>query len=101
VSDTWIQENNPVEYKPRPIPTAGLSLTSDILGLTELLARNAHEIWAPQRLAEGWTSGVRRDDAAKKHPCLGPYENLPESEKEESSHQPAHPRHFTGGVFFV
>jgi hypothetical protein len=71
-----------VEYKPRPIPTAGVSLTSDILELTELLAKNAHEIWAQQRLAEGWTNGARRDDAAKKHPCLVPYEELPESEKE-------------------
>jgi hypothetical protein len=71
-----------VEYKPRPISTAGVSLTSDILELTELLAKNAHEIWAQQRLAEGWTYGPRRDDAAKKHPCLVPYEDLPESEKE-------------------
>jgi hypothetical protein len=78
----WIQENNPVEYKPAPIPTAGVSLTPDILELTELLARNAHEIWAQQRLADGWTHGPRRDDAARKHPCLVPYEELPESEKE-------------------
>jgi hypothetical protein len=78
----WVQENNPVEYKPRPIPTSGVSLSSDILELTELLARNAHEIWAQQRLAEGWKHGPRRDDAAKQHPSLVPYEDLPESEKE-------------------
>jgi hypothetical protein len=71
-----------VEYKPRPIPTAGVILTSDILELTELLSRNAHELWAQQRLADGWTYGPLRDDAAKKHPCLVPYEELPESEKE-------------------
>jgi len=81
-ADFSIQENNPVEYKPRPIPTAGVRLSSDILELTELLAKNAHEIWAQQRQAEGWTYGARRDDAAKKHPCLVPYEDLPESEKE-------------------
>jgi ryanodine receptor 2 len=78
----WIQENHPVEYKPAPIPTAGVSLTPDILELTELLARNAHDTWAQQRLADGWTHGPRRDDAARKHPCLVPYEELPESEKE-------------------
>ena len=71
-----------MEYRPKPIPTEGVTLSSDILELTELLARNAHEIWAQQRLAEGWTYGVRRDDAAKQHPGLVPYENLPESEKE-------------------
>lgn len=31
---------------------------------------------------EGWTYGPERDDANKKHPCLIPYEELPESEKE-------------------
>ncbi len=71
-----------MEYKPKPIPTAGVRLSSDILELTELLARNAHETWAQQRLAEGWTYGPARDDAAKKHPCLVPYEDLPESEKD-------------------
>ena len=71
-----------MEYRPKPIPTEGVTLSSDILELTELLARNAHEIWAQQRLAEGWTYGVRRDDAAMQHPCLVPDEDLPESEKE-------------------
>jgi RyR domain-containing protein len=78
-----LQEQNPVKYKPTPISSsAGVSLSPDILELTELLARNAHEIWAQQRLAEGWTYGERRDDAARKHPCLVPYEDLPESEKQ-------------------
>ena len=30
---------------------------------------------------QGWTYGPARDDAAKKHPCLVPYADLPESEK--------------------
>ena len=50
--------------------------------LTERLAENAHELWAKQRMAAGWTVGPHRDDAAKKHPCLVPYAHLPESEKE-------------------
>jgi len=49
--------------------------------LTELLARNNHDIWAQKRLAEGWTCGPR-NDALKQNPCLVPYEELPESEKE-------------------
>jgi hypothetical protein len=48
----------------------------------ELLARNAHENWAKQRVSEGWKYGTKRDDARKEHPCLVPYEELPESEKE-------------------
>jgi ryanodine receptor 2 len=71
-----------MKYVPHPISTAGVDLNSEIINLTEQLAKNAHEVWAQQRLTEGWTYGVRRDDAAKKHPCLVPYEDLPESEKE-------------------
>src|SRR5262249_23919884 len=29
-----------------------------------------------------WTLGLERNDAEQKHPCLVPYEKLPESEKE-------------------
>lgn len=73
---------HPPPYQPKPIDTSQVKLTDDILDLTELLARNAHDIWACQRLADGWRYGPRRDDARKEHPSLVPYEELPESEKE-------------------
>ena len=76
------QQKASMVYNPEPIDVASLKVTSDILELTELLAKNVHEIWAKQRFAEGWRYGPRRDDAEKKHPCLIPYECLPESEKE-------------------
>jgi hypothetical protein len=69
-------------YQPEPMDTSAVQLTADLLELTELLARNAHETWARQRLADGWRYGSQRDDARKEHPCLVPYELLPESEKE-------------------
>src|SRR5437868_15376437 len=71
-----------MDYRPEPIPTADVRLTPEVRELTELLAKNTHENWARQRLADGWRPGPRRDDAAKLHPCLVPYEQLPESEKE-------------------
>jgi len=46
------------------------------------LAKNSHDIWANQRLKEGWKYGPGRNDDLKEHPCLVPYEELPESEKE-------------------
>ena len=73
---------HPPPYQPKPIDTSQVKLTDDILDLTELLARNAHDIWARQRLADGWRYGPRRDDARKEHPSLAPYEELSESEKE-------------------
>jgi hypothetical protein len=69
------------DYRPSPIDTSKIRLPHEIEELTELLARNAHEIWSQQRLADGWRLGTQRDDARKLHPCLVPYEELPESEK--------------------
>jgi ryanodine receptor 2 len=71
-----------VKFTPHPISTAGVELSSEVRELTELLARNAHEIWAQQRLAESWKYGPQRNDSAREHPCLVPYDDLPESEKE-------------------
>lgn len=69
-------------YQPQPIDTSLVKLDGGVLQLTELLAENAHDIWAVQRLKDGWKYGPRRDDAAKEHPCLVAYKDLPESEKE-------------------
>ena len=69
-------------YNPAPIDTNHIKLPDDITELAELLAKNAHDVWAQQRITEGWTYGEKRDDQQKKHPCLVPYEDLPESEKE-------------------
>jgi len=69
-------------YVPKPIDTSGITLDDDVLALSELLAKNTHEVWAAGRIAEGWTYGAKRDNEKKTHPCLVPYEELPESEKE-------------------
>lgn len=71
-----------MKYEPEPIDTSRVTLGVEIQELTELLARNAHDVWARQRLADGWCYGPRREDAKKEHPCLVPYEDLPESEKQ-------------------
>lgn len=69
-------------YTPKPIETDGVALTEDIIKLSELLARNTHEVWSASRIAEGWSYGQARDDEKKLHPCLIPYDELPESEKD-------------------
>lgn len=69
-------------YRPDPINTSNIKLPQEIVELTELIAKNAHDIWAQQRLADGWQYGPRRDDAKKEHPGLVPYESLEDSEKQ-------------------
>ncbi len=75
-------QEHPMQYQPRPIDTRHIELPGDVLELRERLAENTHEVWARQRMSEGWTYGPRRDDDLKHHPCLVPYSQLPESEKE-------------------
>ena len=69
-------------YQPAPMDTAHVTLSSEVLELTEKLAEHAHDIWAQQRLSDGWTYGPERDDNKKHHPCLVPYADLPDSEKQ-------------------
>jgi len=75
-------ENKDNMYIPKPIDTSHITLGDDIVALSEMLAENIHEVWAAGRVAEGWVWGPKRDDAAKQHPCLVPYNDLPENEKE-------------------
>ena len=69
-------------YTPNPICTDHIELPADLLELTEKIAENVHEIWAEGRIREGWSYGPSRNDALKTTPCLLPYGELPEGEKE-------------------
>lgn len=69
-------------YTPKPMDTDSVRLDDEILELGELLAKNAHDVWARERMKQGWTYGNTRNDTKKEHPCLVPYEELPESEKD-------------------
>ena len=73
---------NKNNYIPKPIDATGVALPKELNDLAEELAKNAHEVWSEGRMKEGWTYGEERDDAKKHHPCLVPYEDLTETEKE-------------------
>ena len=69
-------------YEPKPIDTKDIALSPEMTRLMEQIAENVHDVWAARRIAEGWTYGPSRSDEAKTTPCLVPYEELPECEKE-------------------
>jgi hypothetical protein len=69
-------------YEPHPIDTDHVKLSPEIVALTERLAENSHEVWARQRIKDGWKFGPARNDPKKEHPSLVPYVKLPESEKQ-------------------
>ena len=70
-----------MNYDPQPLEFKDIKLPESLNALVEALAENVHDTWARGRMDQGWTYGPARDDAAKKHPCLVQYADLPESEK--------------------
>lgn len=88
--DAWAESKNYMvssntrdnkEYAPLPMDISDVMLSDDIVELREAIAENAHEVWAINRKAEGWTYGPERNDALKQTPDMVPYAQLPESEK--------------------
>jgi hypothetical protein len=49
----------------------------------EKLAEREHVRWMEAKLSAGWKHGPKKDSAARTHPCLVPYAELPQSEKEK------------------
>ena len=69
-------------YVPKPVDTSDVVLPEELEALVEEMSKNVHEVWSQTRIEQGWKYGEKRDDALLTHPCLVPYEELPESEKE-------------------
>lgn len=69
-------------YHPAPMDTSSVELPEELTALTEEIAKNVHEVWAQNRIKEGWNYGPERNDELKLTPCLVAYEDLPEVEKD-------------------
>ena len=41
-------------YLPRPFDTGGVKISQDIKELVDLLARHSHEVWARDKMKDGW-----------------------------------------------
>ena len=73
--------NHMKQYNPTPIDLSDVVLAEELNELREAIAENAHDVWAVERQAQGWTYGPKRDDEKKQTPCMVEYSELPESEK--------------------
>ncbi|MBO4720084.1 MAG: Ryanodine receptor Ryr [Prevotella sp.] len=69
-------------YTPQPIDTSDVELPKELEALVEQMSKNVHDVWAETRIKQGWKYGSERNDELKTYPCLIPYEELPEEEKE-------------------
>ncbi len=41
----------------------------------------SHQSWMDQKIREGWQYGLVKDPLAKTHPCIKPFDQLPESQR--------------------
>ena len=57
-NDPFLQSNG---YKPAPLDLSMVSLTTKLEELVEQLAENTHNIWARERILQGWTYGLNED----------------------------------------
>lgn len=73
---------NTKKYIPQPIDTTDVKLLKELDELVEEMSKNVHEVWAETRINQGWKYGEQRNDELKTHPCLVPYEDMLEEEKE-------------------
>ncbi|MFR9642059.1 MAG: RyR domain-containing protein [Rikenellaceae bacterium] len=69
-------------YIPKPLNTEEVTLPAELEQLTEAMSKNVHEQWSAGRIADGWVYGSERNDALRTTPCLVPYEQLSEEERE-------------------
>ena len=73
-------------YMPQPVDVSDVVLPETLNPFIEALAENVHETWAKGRVDAGWKYGQVRDEVNKRHPCLVPYCDLSESEKDYDRH---------------
>ncbi|KAI1903502.1 hypothetical protein AGOR_G00027850 [Albula goreensis] len=68
-------------YKPAPLDLNHVKLTPNQNTLVERLAENGHNVWARDRVRQGWTYSIVQDISNKRNPRLVPYNLLDEKTK--------------------
>ncbi|XP_012989669.2 ryanodine receptor 2 isoform X4 [Esox lucius] len=63
----------PSGYRPAPLDLSQIILTPAQEAVLELLAENEHNVWARDKIRQGWTYSSHQDVKAKQSPHLVPY----------------------------
>uniref|UniRef100_A0ABM5FAI2 Ryanodine receptor 3 n=1 Tax=Pogona vitticeps TaxID=103695 RepID=A0ABM5FAI2_9SAUR len=71
-------------YKPAPLDLSEVKLLPSQEVLVDKLAENAHNVWAKDRIKQGWTYGIQQDLKNKRNPRLVPYSLLDERTKKSN-----------------
>nr|BAA04212.1 ryanodine receptor homologue [Drosophila melanogaster] len=68
-------------YKPAPLDLSAVTLTPKLEELVDQLAENTHNLWARERIQQGWTYGLNEDSENHRSPHLVPYAKVDEAIK--------------------
>ncbi|XP_051829609.1 ryanodine receptor 3 [Antechinus flavipes] len=71
-------------YKPAPLDLSDVKLLPPQEIIVDKLAENAHNVWAKDRIKQGWTYGIQQDLKNKRNPRLVPYALLDERTKKSN-----------------
>ncbi|CAB3362502.1 Hypothetical predicted protein [Cloeon dipterum] len=72
-NDPFMQSNS---YKPAPLDLSAVTLTTKMEELVDSLAENTHNLWAKERINQGWTYGLNEDPDMRRSPHLVPYSKV-------------------------
>uniref|UniRef100_A0A8B9LR02 Ryanodine receptor 2b (cardiac) n=1 Tax=Astyanax mexicanus TaxID=7994 RepID=A0A8B9LR02_ASTMX len=65
-------------YRPTPVDQSGISLSAGQEALVEALTENEHNLWARERIRQGWSYATQLDVKGKRSPQLVPFSLLEE-----------------------
>uniref|UniRef100_A0A336KLC6 CSON012070 protein n=1 Tax=Culicoides sonorensis TaxID=179676 RepID=A0A336KLC6_CULSO len=77
-NDPYMQGNG---YKPAPLDLSAVTLNPKMEELVDQLAENTHNLWAKERIQQGWTYGLEEDSDNFRSPHLVPYSKVDEAIK--------------------
>lgn len=77
-NEPFLQANG---YKPAPLDLSAVVLTPKLEELIDQLAENTHNLWAKERIHQGWTYGLNEDSENFRSPHLVPYNKVDEAIK--------------------
>lgn len=76
-----LEDNPSPRWDRAPASQRASAIEGVINALNGQTPEELHDSWAKFKLADGWTYGPVKSEEYKQHPCLVPYEQLPEEQK--------------------
>jgi len=69
------------QYAPEWQRESAVKGVEAVLANPDITPEQLHESWGAAKIADGWRYGPVKNADAKTHPCLVPYDQLPEEQR--------------------